>query len=439
MAKTQREESAERLAGQILSLAHNTLTVHLRFADRALNAMTPLPDDTLWFAGDGKHLHYEPWYVLGQYKAEPTRIQRDLLHTVLHCVFRHSAVGKTIEREKWDLACDMAVENVIGSLELPCLYAGRQEEQTQLLSALEQELGTLSAERIYAWLKEKAFSGDELKQRRMSFLGDSHALWYASGNRRADGAEDEELEQRWQAIARRMQSELENFCGEGDSALVQNLRLLRRKSGSYRAFLRRFGEYGETMRISEEEFDYNYYTYGLSVYGNMPLIEPLEYRQQKRLRTFVIAIDTSGSVKGEVVQAFMQRTCEILLKQENLFTKVNIHILQCDDRIREDVCLHCREDFERYLEGLTIRGLGETDFRPVFSHVSELLRQGKLPGLRGLLYFTDGEGIYPAEKPAFDTAFVIHRNDFRQIHAPVWAMQMTLQEEDILDRDYDAE
>ena len=38
----------------------------------------------------------------------------------------------------------------------------------------------------------------------------------------------------------------------------------------------------------------------------MPLIEPLEYKEVKRIKEFVIAIDTSGSVSGELVQKFIQ-------------------------------------------------------------------------------------------------------------------------------------
>ncbi len=40
-----------------------------------------------------------------------------------------------------------------------------------------------------------------------------------------------------------------------------------------------------------------FYTYGLSpLYGDMPLIEPLEYRDEKRIRDFCDATDTSSSV-----------------------------------------------------------------------------------------------------------------------------------------------
>ena len=45
---------------------------------------------------------------------------------------------------------------------------------------------------------------------------------------------------------------------------------------------------GEELKVNDEEFDYIYYTYGLEHYGNMPLIEPLEFKDEKRVRDFAI-------------------------------------------------------------------------------------------------------------------------------------------------------
>ena len=80
----------------------------------------------------------------------------------------------------------------------------------------------------------------------------------------------------------------------------------------YSEFLRKFAAINETVKVSDDEFDYIYYNYGLQHYHKMPLIEPLEYREDNRIRDFVIAIDTSGSVAGEEVQSFLQKTYGIL-------------------------------------------------------------------------------------------------------------------------------
>lgn len=430
----QREEMAKELAKNIMTLARNTLMVHLRFMDRAISHLTLTCDGEIPFATDGRALYYEPWTVLQRYQAEPNAVNRDMMHALLHCVFRHWFVGQDIDRARWDAACDAAVECAISDLHSPVLQSQREVNQLMTLEMLRREVGTMTAERIYRWLGEQDYDEDDLYRLRRELKADEHGLWYGGPEPDAERQQDvDDLEQMWQDVSRRMQTELETMRQEAAGVLVQNLRSLNRAKHDYTAFLRRFGVRGEVVRLSDEEFDNNYYTYGLSLYGNVPLIEPLEYREQKRIRDFVIAIDTSGSVKGDVVQSFIQHTHDILSKQENFFTKVNMHIIQCDDQIREDVHITGREEFQAYIKTMQIKGLGQTDFRPVFARVEELIRRRELTDLRGLLYFTDGLGTFPEKKPPYDTAFIIHTDDYHEVQVPPWAMHMVLTEDEILD------
>ena len=134
-----------------------------------------------------------------------------------------------------------------------------------------------------------------------------------------------------------------------------------------------------------------------------------------------------------MVQKFVQHTHDILARQESFSAKVNLYILQCDDRIQDAAYIQSKEDFDQYLAHMQIRGLGETDFRPVFTYVDELLLKNKLKDLRGLLYFTDGKGIFPAERPRYDTAFILHNDGFSDVWTPDWAMKLYLSEDEILD------
>ena len=131
-----------------------------------------------------------------------------------------------------------------------------------------------------------------------------------------------ELMDHWQDISEKVQVDLETFNKEkGDAAasMVQNLKEVNREKYDYTGFLKKFATMGEMMKINDDEFDYVYYTYGLSVYKNMPLVEPLEYKDVKRIKDFVIAIDTSGSVSGDLVQTFLQKTFNILKSTESFF------------------------------------------------------------------------------------------------------------------------
>ena len=438
MSQNERNLKAETIAKDIILLARNSLLVNFRFLDRAVSHIEFVSDENLSLATDGECIYYSPWYVLGIYKRSQSEISRDILHSIMHCVFRHNFIGRDIDRKRWDLATDIAVENALNGLGSSSIHAGRIQAQQAVIELLKADMDTLTAERIYKWLGDRSLSEDELDAERLKFMADGHGIWYGATDPNAKTDKKVNLRKIWEDVSKRMQTELETMQQDKDSALVQNLRSLNRARHSYTDFLRRFGVHGEILHISDEEFDNNYYSYGISLYGNMPLIEPLEYSEQKRIREFVIAIDTSGSVRGDVVQSFIQHTHDILQRQENFFTKVNMYIIQCDDRIEDVAHIGCREDFEEYISGMEIKGLGKTDFRPVFAYVDELVRTKQLSNLQGLIYFTDGLGVFPAEKPKYDTAFIIHRGDYEEPAVPSWAQHMTVTEEDILDRRFSA-
>ena len=432
MPSDETAKKAAALAEDILSLACSRLLVNFRFLDRALSHLELEAEENITLETDGATLFYSPRFVLWQYKSEPSVITRDVLHSLLHCVFSHSFIGPGIDRARWDLACDVAVENILSELNAPCLAASREARQTALLSVMREDVPNLTAEKIYRWLREKEIPEEELLAEREAFKGDSHGIWYGEDDPEAKINDRIKLKKVWEDVSRRMQTELETLQAK-DGALVQNLRSINRNRRSYADFLRRFSVYGEVLRLSEEEFDNNYYIYGLDTYGNMPLIEPLEYSEQKRIKEFIVAIDTSGSVRGEIVQKFIQRTYDILSAQESFFTKINMYILQCDWCIRDVAHITCRADFEKYISNLELRGFERTDFRPVFEFAEEKTRNKELADLKGILYFTDGMGTFPEKKPPCDTAFVLHRGDYNEPFIPPWAMRMTLAEDDILD------
>ena len=203
----------------------------------------------------------------------------------------------------------------------------------------------------------------------------------------------------------------------------------------YGDILRRFMVTGEEIHPNDEEFDYIYYTYGLEHYGNMPLVEPLEYKDIKKVKEFVIAIDTSASCRGKIVRGFLNRTYSIMKSAENFFSKVNVHIIQCDNEVQSDVKITCDEDFEEYIRTGKLTGFGATDFRPVFAYVDELAEQGAFENLKGLIYFTDGYGVYPERMPAYDVIFAFLNEDERRPAVPCWALPVVLEEEELEDTD----
>ena len=250
--------------------------------------------------------------------------------------------------------------------------------------------------------------------------------------------EETGAEQAWQDIAQQVQTEMQSFLqaqGTQTGRMDENLTLANRKPVDYEDFLRRFCALNERIKTNDEEFDYVFYTYGLQRYGNMPLIEPLEYQESFGLREFVIAIDTSGSCSGELVRQFLTRTCDILGQAHLSGTRVNIHVVQCDAAVQSDTVITQESDLRDLVGNLTVRGFGGTDFRPVFAYVDELVQRGEFSDLRGLVYFTDGFGVFPKNPPGYDVAFVFVEEEGRQRRVPPWACKAVIGEDDILQID----
>ena len=245
-------------------------------------------------------------------------------------------------------------------------------------------------------------------------------------------SEDDKAEREWEEISKEIEMNLETFSkewGRESDSLMQHLAVANRKVYDYTEFLRKFMTINEEMLLNQDEFDYIYYTYGMELYGNMPLVEPLEYKETDRVREFVIAIDTSGSVRGDLVRRFIEHTFDILKESETYTTDVNVHIVQCDARVQSDTRIADIAEVDKLMENFVIRGFGGTDFRPVFDYVETLRERGELTEMKGLIYFTDGLGSFPEKPPNYDTAFVFMEEEGRDLPpVPPWAMKVVIDE-----------
>jgi predicted metal-dependent peptidase len=66
---------------------------------------------------------------------------------------------------------------------------------------------------------------------------------------------------------------------------------------------------------------------------------------------------------------------------------MNVYIMQCDAKVQEEVCIHHKTELQTYLKNLEIKGLGGTDFRPVFERVEELQRSRGPAGSKRIAVF----------------------------------------------------
>jgi len=427
----------EEIARRIWCFSRDKLLMNLRFLDVALSNLRFQPRN-----GSGSIscdasvpgaavIYYDPETLIRLYKKNPNNVLRMHLHILLHCIFNHSYKYDRVEQELWDVAVDMAVEHVALSLGLDGISGietAGDKERREILAQWKAHVGAVTAERIYKKLREDRLGVSELLELALLFRRDVHENWKP--------VETLELTQaQWKKISERIKAELKSFSEDksDDKSMLQNLEEATKEQYDYGDFLRRFSVSGEDLQINDDEFDYVYYTYGLSLYGNLPLIEPLEYKDVNKIKEFVVALDTSGSCRGSVVQAFLDKTYHILKSSENFFRKVNIHILQCDSEVRCDTKITNDEEFEAFMRTGQLEGFGSTDFRPVFGYVDKAIENGEFENLKGLIYFTDGYGVFPEHKPPhnYDTAFVFLEDDLEKPQVPPWAMKIVLPAEQL--------
>ncbi|MDO4556072.1 MAG: VWA-like domain-containing protein [Lachnospiraceae bacterium] len=428
-------QKTEKITKRIWEASANEIYLSMRYFHMAFGALLKKADwNTASIGCDGFQIYYKPEYLIGLYEANPLLVNRIYLHMILHCMLKHMIKRKKRDKDLWNLACDIVVESVIDSFSYRCVHLPVHGKRRNLYRELKENFKVLTAERVYQWLKEQKMSGEHFIELVIEFRRDDHSFWDFPEDQMENKIQS--LQNKWQDISEKTQTEMETFAKdqEEDSGdMVKKLQVENRKRYDYKSFLSQFAIMREEMMIDADSFDYGFYTYGLTVYGNMPLIEPQEWKEVKKIQEFVIAIDTSMSCSEELVQLFLEQTYAILKESESFFKKVKIHLLQCDSKVQSDVIVTCEEDLVRYMKNLTIKGGGGTDFRPVFQYVDELIEQKYFYHLKGLVYFTDGYGEFPVMRPSYDTAFVFLEQDYEDVSVPPWAIKLILQPEDIKD------
>ena len=477
------------LARRALEACRNQLFFENRFLEQALFRLKWEEGGAVYFGSDGGCLYYSADYLLKRYMQEPKQLMMDYLHTVMHCLYQHPFFVPQEQREYWDVAADIAVECILEEMsaeDIPLFDTPQGQARRNTIKRIQDKINAMSAQKIFVFLLRNmpldkdfsAFFGMSFAELCALFRRDEHRLWYADEsteesstqqggmqskensteqgeiqskessaekddiqpkehrtrtNDRRIGRSQKQIQQVWKGVAEQMLMDLQSFSrhtrGDLSGNMVKTLQKLTREKFDYSTFLLKFAaRLEERMQTDMDEFDYVFYTYGLRLDKRMPLIEPLEYKDKYLLREFVIAIDTSGSCEGELVEKFLTKTYNILRQTESFTSKVNIHLIQCDAVIQEDVTIQSEQDLEEYIAHFTLKGFGGTDFRPVFEHIERMMESGAIQRLEGLLYFTDGYGIFPAKPPKYKTAFVFLDQE-ENVKVPAWAMKVYIEEE----------
>ena len=458
------KEKLIKAGTDILNASRTELYVAMRFLDIALNSLDYEMDLSMKTIGtDSQKIRFNPRYLIENYQNDSVLVNRAYLHMILHCVFRHMFHNKEKDQDVWNLSCDIAVTAIIDEMEYRCIRLTVPDERQAMYDRLRGEMKVLTAEGIYKSLMKRPLTWLEMEGAKKQFVVDDHVFWDSEQEDQKDGdsgnqnnnednqdndqqnqnnnpkdnsgeQKQKEREKQWQEISEKMRTNMETCfkdAAEMAGSLYDYIKIATRERYDYRKFLKKFTTLREEIRLDLDSYDYIYYTYGLTHYGNMPLIEPLEYKEVKKIEEMAIVIDTSESCSGDYVRRFLEETFAILSSRENFFRKMNVHIIQCDAKAQVDDVITCEEDMKRYMENFRLIGFGGTDFRPAFEYVNELCRKKVFRHLKGMLYFTDGYGTYPERRPDYDVAFVFLEESYNDRHVPPWAIKLILGPDDI--------
>lgn len=381
------------------------------------------------FGTDGSTYYYSREGALELYARNGSRgMVRCFLHSLFHVLYFHMNREEEVCRdlELYELACDIVTEYTIDALGMEALTGSMSKEGEEVCRRLWEQEESLSVSEVYGKLKKLSLK-EELKAHwKTLFARDSHSFWKPLKPQRV-------------SEIRKAAEALEKGCRGGGRGCFGSrgreagerqewYEVQEQRKRDYHRFLRKFTVEREELQLDTESFDYIPYMMGLSRYGKLPLLEPLEYTEARKLEELVIAIDTSGSCSSQVVQRFLEETYSVLSRREDFFKKMKVYLIQCDCYVQEAAAVTCEKEWKEYLRRIRIQGRGGTDFRPVFRYVEELRRRGELENLKALLYYTDGDGIYPVEKTDYEAVFLLTSRPPEEARIPSWIRMLYMDE-----------
>lgn len=252
------EQGLEEIGHKILVLTRNELYMKMRFMDVALSAFYYVQDFSVdLLATDGETMYFNGQMLGGEYRQNRIEVNRAYLHLVLHCIFRHVFRRNGREELVWNLAADIAVESVIDDWNLQNIRKSQSWIRQRTYRDLKEEIKVFTAEKIYGVLVRWKLSDREMERMAREFTVDDHKYWAKD----EDDEKQSEMNQRWQDISEKMQTDMETFSKEAASNtghFLDQVRVENRQRYDYRSFLHKFAVLKEEVTVDDDSFDLNY-------------------------------------------------------------------------------------------------------------------------------------------------------------------------------------
>ena len=421
----------------------------------AVNYLEPVEvmEDLKCLCTDGRHIFYTPEYLDGIWDED--LIMGHVLHIITHGLLGHFSKAGDYDKKQlsWDVM-DLQVANVLNEIcyencnldelfeDHPgfSLYYEAQKDitlQTKIKKRIKylkdcwhsffDDHTTWALPRLELKLSEGMQGSDE-KPSAGHGPGEAWTLILkdVSGtdvSNISGGLPREVINALIRAIK---DSELKTWGSGSGNAQGTEIRPDEKAVLSYKKILDEASRLCETT-AEEDEIDPVIYEYGLDMYGDVPLIEPLDQKMVRKLSSVVIAVDTSGSCMGSLKE-FRTETAQIFREIAESSGLDSLHYIECDADIAYEKKYKDLEEMIKDIGKLhSFMGFGGTDFRPVFDKCKEYTDFGER--IDFLIYFSDGEGEFPKTAPDYPVYFVLPGNDnpgWTSRWIPSWVRKMVL-------------
>lgn len=421
----------------------------LQFVERTDDNCHPMIDIKN-LSTDGLHIFYTPYWLI---KNQLHEVEQQIMHIVLHGILGHFIQQKDYPKHDYrDPLMDAQVGYLLRSLGLA------NETLLDTVQNAEQQLaGDFSLKQYYRAIRMPSW-GTKLYHLRWELRSDDHREWNYKEqlSQTAEQLSQTLLEHTdtvktfWTeaqaylteqtgdskndtAIADRLTKQITkrlHYYGSSSGTASSRILIKQRSVYNYRELLHEFLSIREIAKEQPDSIDPMLYHYGLELYEDVPLIEPLEYAEQPVTGLIIIAVDVSGSCCGkETMEQFWNETYGCISQLKETCTDGEILILQCDTTILNEERISLAE-FESTPPDILIHGFGGTSFVPVFKRIDMLSQNGDK--VEALLYLTDGDGEYPDIPPNVPTYFILPHADYDRYvqnkYKPAWITPVRLEE-----------
>lgn len=349
-------------------------------------------------ATDARRFYYNPDYIE---RLSLAQTQFMLAHEALHCALSHFARRNHRIKQRWDLACDFAINPLL-------VKDGLKPPPGALILEVFDGLG---AEEIYPSLDENdnqrpldkhlydgdegdggsgqdgqlpsgGGSGQEPEKTEAGQGADEREPSPSIAPQPLSARERDELSSRWQQyLASAAQSALQ--AGKLSGAMARLVDHLLQPQLPWRMLLARY------MTLSARDD----YTYLRPSRREGAMIFPALRSAQLEV---TVALDVSGSVSDQDIGEFLAEV-DALKSQ----IRARVTLVACDTALSADGPWRF-EPWDALTAPRQFAGGGGTHFAPVFEWVEN---QSARPDL--LLYFTDAEGEFPPAEPSYPVIWLV--------------------------------